>query len=56
MKNGKKPTRRQQNMIWAAKLIPSDWLVCKAGPFHLHIVHRENHEIRIISTGEERAN
>ncbi|WP_170970814.1 DUF6906 family protein [Paenibacillus terrae] len=56
MKNGKKPTLRQQNAIWAAKLIPSDWLVYKAGPFHLHIVHRENKQTHIISTGKERTN
>ncbi|WP_397443925.1 DUF6906 family protein [Peribacillus aracenensis] len=41
MKNGKRLTRKQKELIQEAKLNPSDWLIAKNLPNELHLVHRE---------------
>ncbi|MGQ7886827.1 DUF6906 family protein [Paenibacillus sp. WC2504] len=48
MKNGKKPTRLQQVAIIAAKLDPKDWLVMKNLSNELHILHRNNKDLKVI--------
>jgi len=40
MKNGKKPTKKQQMDMQSAGLKPSDWLVAKNLPGELLLVHR----------------
>lgn len=41
MKNGKRLTRKQKELIQAEKLNPKDWLVVKNPTGELHIVHRQ---------------
>ncbi|MED4914341.1 translation machinery-associated protein 16 [Parageobacillus thermoglucosidasius] len=48
MKNGKKPTKRQKEIIKQARLNPDNWLVVKNLPDELHIVHRETGRQRVI--------
>ncbi|SIQ05652.1 hypothetical protein SAMN05880570_0478 [Paenibacillus sp. RU4T] len=48
MKNGKRPTRRQKEAIEASKLNPENWLVFKAEPQRLHLVHRYTYSQRKI--------
>ncbi|SFF22604.1 hypothetical protein SAMN04487969_11931 [Paenibacillus algorifonticola] len=48
MKNGKRPTRRQQAAIAAAGLTVENWLVTKHLPNELHLVHRFASAKRII--------
>ncbi|WP_213410012.1 DUF6906 family protein [Xylanibacillus composti] len=49
MKNGKRPTRRQKFMIIDAGLSPKVWLVEKALPGELHLIHRYTSIRKIIS-------
>ncbi|WP_286892625.1 hypothetical protein [Thermobacillus sp.] len=37
---GKRPTLRQKKAIAAVSLNPDNWLVAKAPPGELHLVHR----------------
>lgn len=45
---GKKPTLRQKKTIAAIGLNPDNWLVAKAPPGELHLVHRYTGTKRII--------
>ncbi|NLL20006.1 MAG: hypothetical protein GX262_13480 [Clostridia bacterium] len=47
-KSGKNPTRRQKEIIAAKRLNPQNWLVMKAPPGELHIVHRHTSATRVI--------
>ena len=40
MKNGKKPTLRQKQIMKASGLVPADWLVVKDLGSELHVVSR----------------
>ena len=40
MKHGKKPTRSQRMLMQKWKLDSSMWLVVKAAPTEMHVVHR----------------
>lgn len=46
MKNGKKPTRSQKEIIKDWKLLPSDWLVTKHTSTEMHIQHRYSPKTR----------
>ncbi len=48
MKNGKRPTRKQKIAIRERGLNPDNWLVSKAPPGELHLVHRYTGTKRII--------
>ncbi|EIN2603735.1 hypothetical protein V8L40_002639 [Listeria monocytogenes] len=49
MKNGKKLTRNQAEMIKGAGLNPENWLVVKNLHDCMEIVHRESGNKRVIS-------
>lgn len=51
MKQGKKPTRRQKNLIQASGLNPNNWLVIKNLPTVLIINHRHTTTTREIRKG-----
>ncbi|WP_201452234.1 DUF6906 family protein [Paenibacillus sp. USDA918EY] len=48
MKNGKNPTLKQKKAIQAAGLNQENWLVYKAEPDRLHLVHRNLNRTKII--------
>ncbi|MFD2116374.1 DUF6906 family protein [Paenibacillus yanchengensis] len=48
MKKGKRPTRRQKQLIHMAGLNAENWLVVKSLPTHLHLVHRYTTTTKII--------
>ena len=48
MKHGLKPTRRQKELIKAARLNVNDWLVTKNLPGELHIEHRHCGKVRVL--------
>jgi len=48
MKHGKKPTRKQREIIKKVRLNPDNWLTVKNLPNVLHIMHRESGKVRII--------
>ncbi|MGE6379584.1 DUF6906 family protein [Peribacillus muralis] len=41
MKNGKRLTRKQKQLIQDENLNPNDWLIVKSLIHELHLVHRE---------------
>lgn len=45
---GKKPTMKQKLAMQAVRLNPDNWLVEKAPPGELHLVHRYTGTMRII--------
>lgn len=47
-KSGKNPTRRQKEIIQSRRLNPQNWLVMKAPPGELHIVHRLSGSVKVI--------
>jgi len=49
MKQGKRPTRKQSELLTANKLNPSDWLIVKNQNHWLQIVHREKGTLRSIN-------
>ncbi|KMT62674.1 hypothetical protein X559_0957 [Paenilisteria newyorkensis] len=49
MKNGKRPTKRECELMEIHELKPADWLIFKNLHNELHIVHRETGERREIS-------
>ena len=52
MKNGKRPTKRQQEFVKAHGLIPGNWLVVKDTPDQMVLVHRHSEKTtRIIPKG-----
>ncbi|MHB8157400.1 MAG: DUF6906 family protein [Desulfocucumaceae bacterium] len=51
MKNGKRPTRRQKNLIADARLNPDNWLVAKNLPDCLHLEHRFSGRRRVLKVG-----
>lgn len=54
MKNGKKPSVKQCNLIKQRKLNPADWLVVKDTPTEMMLVHRHSTKTtRIIPKGGE---
>lgn len=48
MKHGKKPTRRQKQLIASLRLNPENWLVCKDTPDELVLEHRISGKIKSI--------
>jgi len=48
VKNGKRPTRKQKNIIAAARLNPENWLVSKNLPDCLHFEHRLSSRRRVL--------
>ena len=48
MKNGKKPTKKQQTAMKDAGLNPSDWLVAKSLPGELLLVHRYTEQSKTV--------
>ncbi|WP_442954830.1 DUF6906 family protein [Paenibacillus sp. SYP-B4298] len=48
MKNGKRPTRRQQELIKSAGWNPDNWLVVKHLPTEMHLVHRDEGTTKVI--------
>jgi len=49
MKNGKRPTRRQKQLIKDAGWNPDNWFVVKHLPYQLHLVHRHTNSSKIIA-------
>jgi len=47
---GKKPTLRQKKVIAAVRLNPENWLVAKAPPGELHLIHRHTGTKKVIPT------
>ena len=48
MKNGKKPTVKQCNIIKSNGLNPDNWLVSKVFPDRLELVHRQTNRLRTV--------
>ncbi|MGI2294143.1 DUF6906 family protein [Paenibacillus sp. GXUN7292] len=48
MKHGKRPNRRQKQIIHKAGLNAENWLVTKSLPTHLHLIHRYGSDTKII--------
>ncbi|MBC2242244.1 DUF6906 family protein [Listeria booriae] len=48
MKKGKKPTKREYELLKMHRLNPANWLIFKNLHNKLHIVHRETGTIREI--------
>lgn len=48
MKNGKRPTLRQKQLIKDAGFNPENWLVCKSTSSELHLVRRATGTTKII--------
>ena len=48
MKNGKKPTVKQCNIIRSNGLNPDNWFVSKVFPDRLELVHRQTDGRRIV--------
>lgn len=51
MKHGKRPTRRQKQLLEKRKLAPTDWLVTKNLPDRLHVEHRVTGVERVVMKG-----
>ncbi|MBC2148112.1 DUF6906 family protein [Listeria booriae] len=49
MKNGKRPTKRESQLIEVHKLNPRNWLIFKNLHDELHLVHRDTGTRRVIS-------
>lgn len=49
MKNPKRPTRIQKEIIAKNKLIPGNWLVARVDKGLIHLVHKQSGNVRIIS-------
>lgn len=47
-KSGKNPTRRQKELIASRRLNPQNWLVMKAPPEELHIIHRATGTVKVL--------
>lgn len=50
-KSGKRPTRRQKELIESKHLQPENWLVRKDTSVHMEIIHRVTGTPRIIFKG-----
>lgn len=48
MANGRKPTRRQKEVIRKYRLNCDNWLVQKSPPGELHLIHRLTSSKRIV--------
>lgn len=48
MKQPKKPTLAQKKVIDSNGLKPDEWLVHYENSTHLHLVHKETREIKIL--------
>lgn len=48
MKQGKRPTRREKQLIADAGWKPDNWLVTKRLPRSLHLTHRQTGTIKVI--------
>ncbi|WP_169456455.1 DUF6906 family protein [Paenibacillus pinihumi] len=48
MKNGKRPTRRQKQLIKAAGWNPDNWFVVKHLPREMHLTHRYTGTAKVI--------
>lgn len=48
MKNGKRPTRKQKDLIKAAGLDPTTWLIAKNTSEELLLVHRYCNQTKIV--------
>lgn len=51
MKNGKRPTKAQKNLLRYSGLTPDDWLISKNTSTEMIIVHRFTGCTRIIPKG-----
>ena len=51
MKSGRKPTRREKELIEKYRLKVDNWLVVKAPPGELHIKHRLSDKVRVLRVG-----
>lgn len=51
MKHGRKPTRKQQEIIKRWHLNPHNWLVCMAMPKEMHLEHRHTGSRRLLPEG-----
>lgn len=48
MKNPKRPTRRQRELLTLRRLNHENWLVVKNPPGELHLAHRVSGEVRVL--------
>lgn len=48
MRQSKKPTLAQKKVIVSYGLMPDEWLVHYENSTHLHLVHKETREIKIL--------
>jgi hypothetical protein len=48
MKNGKKPTRREKELLAKNRLNPNNWLVSKRNDGMLMLIHRYTNSVRKI--------
>lgn len=48
MKNPKRPTRKQKQLLARRRLNPDEWLVTKTPPGELHLVHRYTGRERVL--------
>ncbi|WP_420819722.1 DUF6906 family protein [Paenibacillus monticola] len=49
MKQGRRPTRRQNAIIQSFKLNPTNWLVERESPSHMSIVHRTSGNLKCLA-------
>jgi len=49
MKNGKRLTLRQKELLKSKGLNPADWLVVKNVTDELHLLHRKKGRVRVIN-------
>ena len=53
MKHGKRPTRRQKELLKKRRLDPANWYVIKDTPQALEVLHRDSLKPRIIFKSQE---
>ena len=48
LKNPKRPTRKQKELLARRRLSHKDWLVTKNPPGELHLVHRSSGDVKVL--------
>ena len=49
MKQKRKPTRKQKDLIAGKNLNPAHWLVFKNLPGEMHLAHRQSNKVKVIT-------